>query len=202
MDLDFKSVKALASPTRIEILNMVLDEEATTTKLSDELDKSKSTVSSHLKVLTESGLLEKDQEDGRRRVIYRPTTKARAIIQGKERKVKFSVVSSALTTLAAVFVLNRSVTDKISTAYSAAPRSLQQESGDMGAMGAMDSGGPDVMMQTAEKANQTANNSAETAVQAAQSFQVEQALIVLGAGLIVTSVLALGYGFMLSKLRE
>lgn len=200
MDLDFKSVKALASPTRIEILNMVLDEEATTTKLSNELDKSKSTVSSHLKVLTESGLLEKDQEDGRRRVIYRPTTKAKAIIRGKERKVKFSVVSSALTTLAAVFVLNRSVADKISGAKEYSSRALEQESAD--AMGAMDSGGADIMMQTAEKTNQTANISADAATQAAQNFQMEHTLIVLGVGLIVTSVLALGYGFILSRLRE
>lgn len=196
MDLDFKSVKALASPTRIEILNMVLDEEATTTKLSNELDKSKSTVSSHLKVLTESGLLEKDQEDGRRRVIYRPTSKAKAIIQGKERKVKFSVVSSALTTLAAVFVLNRSVTDKISGGKEYAARALEQESA-----GAMDSGGADIMMQTAEKANQTAKTSADVAQTATQNFQMEQALIVLGTGLLVTSVLALGYGFILSRLR-
>lgn len=200
MDLDFKSVKALASPTRIEILNMVLDEEATTTKLSNELDKSKSTVSSHLKVLTESGLLEKDQEDGRRRVIYRPTTKAKAIIRGKERKVKFSVVSSALTTLAAVFVLNWSVADKISGAKEYSSRALEQESAD--AMGAMDSGGADIMMQTAEKTNQTANISADAATQAAQNFQMEHTLIVLGVGLIVTSVLALGYGFILSRLRE
>ena len=65
MNIDFDSVRALASPTRLEILSIVLNEdEATTTKISDELDKSKSTVSSHLKILKEADLLEKDEEEG------------------------------------------------------------------------------------------------------------------------------------------
>ena len=199
MDLDFKSVKALASPTRLEILNKVLDEEATTTKLSDELDKSKSTVSNHLKVLTESGLLEKDQEDGRRRVIYRPTSKARAIVEGKERKVKFSVVSSALTAVGGIFLLNRSITE-IFTQKSAEPaQALNSRSAD--AMGTMDAENSDMMIQSADVANQTAN-ATSNAAPALQNFQMEQAMIVIGAGLLVTSVMAIGYSYILRKLRN
>lgn len=199
MDLDFKSVKALASPTRLEILNKVLDEEATTTKLSDELDKSKSTVSNHLKVLTESGLLEKDQEDGRRRVIYRPTSKARAIVEGKERKVKFSVVSSALTAVGGIFLLNRSITE-IFTQKSAEPaQALNSRSAD--AMGTMDAENSDMMIQSADVANQTAN-ATSNAAPALQNFQMEQAMIVIGAGLLVTSLMAIGYSYILRKLRN
>lgn len=41
MNIGFNSVRALASPTRLEILSIVLNEdEATTTKISDELGKS------------------------------------------------------------------------------------------------------------------------------------------------------------------
>ncbi|MFB6204552.1 MAG: ArsR/SmtB family transcription factor [Candidatus Nanohaloarchaea archaeon] len=99
MELDFDSVRALSSPTRIQILREVLDQEATTTDLSRELEKSKSTISSHLKTLKSAGLIEKDKKDGRKRVIYRPTRKAEAIVKGKERKVKFSVASTVFTGL-------------------------------------------------------------------------------------------------------
>jgi DNA-binding transcriptional ArsR family regulator len=206
MDLDFKSVKALSSPTRLEILNRVLDEEATTTKLSDELDKSKSTVSSHLKVLTESGLLEKDEEEGRRRVVYRPTDKAKAIVQGKERKVKFSVVSSALTAAGGIFFLTESMKragENVLTSYSSeAPEADAMTAMDKGADTAGGSGGQMGTMSM-ETANKTAENAANATAAApdATIFQAEQALIVLGVGLLVTSVLAFGYGYMLRKLR-
>jgi DNA-binding transcriptional ArsR family regulator len=179
MDLDFKSVKALASPTRLEIINEVLDSEATTTKLADEMEKSKSTVSSHLKVLTESGLLEKDEEEGRRRVVYRPTDKARAIAEGRERKVKFSVVSSALTAAGGVFLLSESVLPV---------QSLTGGSGDSAeAMGQM-------TMQSMEQAPKAA--------EASQTGGMEAAMAVLGAGLIVTAILALGYAYTLRKIRS
>lgn len=97
MELDFKAIQALSSPTRIRILREVLDSEATPTGLSRELDKSKSTISSHLDTLVSAGLVEKDSKEGRKRVIYRPTSKAEAIVMEKERKVKFSLVSTAFT---------------------------------------------------------------------------------------------------------
>ena len=100
MEISFNTVKALSSPTRVKILNQVLEKEATPTKLSNELGKSKSTVSSHLTTLQKAGLIEKDAEEGRRRVTYNPTDKAEAIIQGRERKVKFSFGSSAVSALA------------------------------------------------------------------------------------------------------
>ncbi len=208
MDLDFKSVKALASPTRLEILNEVLNEEATTTKLSDNLGKSKSTVSSHLKVLTESDLLEKEDEEGRRRVVYKPTSKAKAIIEGKERKVKFSVVSSALTALTGAVLLSRSLVPEKLREQAYALQDSAKSSPDAGAMTAMDQSGGSGGMGTMSTETVNRTGSAEAAAnatgQAAQtgSLHVEQAMLVIGLGLIVTSALALGYGYVLSKLRD
>ena len=102
MNLDFETIRALSSPTRIRILSQSLKSEATTTQLSREIDKSKSTVSSHLETLVDSGLLEKDEEEGRKRVVYRPTEKAEAIVNGKQKKVRFSIVSSAVSALIGV----------------------------------------------------------------------------------------------------
>jgi len=105
MELDYKTIKALSSPTRIKILSSSLEAEATTTSLSQDLEKSKSTVSSHLEKLVSSGLLEKDAEEGRRRVVYRPTDKAKAVVQGRSRKVKFSVTSSFVSAIIGLSLL-------------------------------------------------------------------------------------------------
>jgi DNA-binding transcriptional ArsR family regulator len=104
MEINFNTVKALSSPTRVKILNQILDKESTPTQISNNLGKSKSTVSSHLSTLQKAELIEKDAEEGRRRVTYSPTNKAEAIIQGKERKVKFSFGSSAVSALAGLAV--------------------------------------------------------------------------------------------------
>lgn len=97
MELDYPAIKALSSPTRIKILHRLLEKEATPTRLSEQLGKSKSTIVSHLTVLEDANLVDKDKEEGRRRVTYAPTRKARAIVEGRERTVKFSVVSSVLS---------------------------------------------------------------------------------------------------------
>ena len=201
MDLDYDSVKALASPTRLKILNMVLDEEATTTKLSDELDKSKSTVSSHLKVLVDAGLLEKDEEEGRRRVIYTPTKKTEAIVNGRERKVKFSVVSSALTAAGGLFFLSRGLQSTLGykgDELSQEARNQAAEQGSAGTMGTMDAeAGP--MAQSAETANQTAQNATE-GMQILQKVQETEPEVFIGAALILFAVSALAYAYIHRKL--
>lgn len=100
MELDFKTIKALSSPTRIKILRLVLQGDYSPTEISSEIGRSKSTVASHLEHLQDAELVEKDSEEGRRRVLYSSTRKAETIVQGKERKVKFSIASSAITGLA------------------------------------------------------------------------------------------------------
>jgi len=75
MEINFNTVKALSSPTRVKILDQILDKESTPTQISNELDKSKSTISSHLSTLQNADLIEKDSKEGRRRVTYSPTKK-------------------------------------------------------------------------------------------------------------------------------
>lgn len=179
MELDFKTIKALSSPTRIQIMNKVMEKECTPTEISEDLDKSKSTVSSHLETLLNADLVEKDSEEGRRRVIYEPTDKACDIVNGKERKVKFSVVSSALT-LAAGF----------GAVFSVLPFSSVQEdefdsSGEFGAMTEPDV--PEVEEETSQLIFE-------------ELAATEMGLIVFGAFMIGIGVLSLFYTYLLRKL--
>lgn len=130
MELDFESVRALSSPTRIRILSAVMEKERTPTELSRELGKSKSTISSHLSHLEDAGLVVKDAEEGRRRVTYAASRKAEAIVKGKERKVKFSVVSSVVTGIAGIVLLgNHLVPFGPQNTFTAQSQSLAMESG-------------------------------------------------------------------------
>jgi len=115
MELDFKAVKALSSPTRIRILNCLLEKEATPTEISRSVGKSNSTVSNHLDKLIGADLLEKDERDGRKRVVYSPTKKAEAIVKGKEKKVRFSLGSSAVSLLGAIGLGSYGAFEKIQT---------------------------------------------------------------------------------------
>ena len=172
MELDYKTVKALASPTRIEILNNVINRGATPTDLSDEVGKTKSTVSSHLEKLEAAGLVEKDSKEGRRRVIYSATDKTEAIVQGKSRKVKFSVLSTVSTVwLAAAAFLGAG--------------NIPRETGGMGAM-ALD--------QTGEMGPR--------AVDAAGSSLSTTEIFLFGAGafLILASLAAVLYGLVFRRL--
>ncbi|MFB6158163.1 MAG: ArsR/SmtB family transcription factor [Candidatus Nanohalobium sp.] len=119
MELDFKTVKALSSPKRIEILNETIDGEMTPTDLSEKVGRSKSTVSSHLQQLCEAELLEKDSEEGRRRVVYHPTEKTEAILEGRSRKVKFSILSSLSTGWIGSAFLAGAVKEKEKTGFTA-----------------------------------------------------------------------------------
>lgn len=172
MELDFQTVKALSSPTRIKILNGLLDGESTPTRLSDEVGKTKSTVSSHLEKLVDAGLVERDDVEGRRRVVYRPTRKAESIVKGRERKVKFSFASSAVTGLAgAVLLSSRLVSSPVATADSSA-LAVETQAGAAGA-GAT---GPAV--------------------------STPAILLAAGASLLAFSGLALGYGLVVRGLGD
>lgn len=113
MELNYKTVKALSSPTRIKILNEVMEKETTTTDISKEVGKTKSTVSTHLSTLVDAGLIEKDEVEGRKRVIYKPTRRAKDIISGKERKVKFSITSSIITAIGGTIFMGKYVQESI-----------------------------------------------------------------------------------------
>lgn len=107
--MDFKTVKALSSPTRIRILNCILEKQRTPTEISNKVGKSKSTISSHLETLSESGLILKNKKEGRKRVLYEPTEKAENIVKGKEKKVTFTLTSSVISMLAGIGLLATSL---------------------------------------------------------------------------------------------
>ncbi|MDY6771672.1 MAG: winged helix-turn-helix domain-containing protein [Candidatus Nanohaloarchaea archaeon] len=132
MELTFATIKALSSATRIKILDRLLDQEATPTALSDDLGKSKSTIASHLSILVDAGLVEKDEEEGRRRVLYHPTSKAKTIVKGRERKIKFSVASSIVS---GILLLGTALTFIRQRAASQAEQTAQA------AIGTLDAGG-------------------------------------------------------------
>lgn len=178
MELDFKAVKALSSPTRVKILRQVLDKDATPTQLSNNLDRSKSTISSHLAKLHDAGLIEKDKKDGRKRVVYSPTGKAEAIVSGKERKVKFSIASSALSLFAGVAVVGTGARDYLGSAT--------ERSADVGTMGAM-----------GQEAMNTASQESSSLVSLSPDI-----LLYLGVGLLGVSAMGYAYGLTLRKLTE
>lgn len=101
MDLDFRSVKALASRTRVRILRELLRREsATTAALRDTVDVAQDQLMMHLETLRNAGLVDAQPADSGMGHEYLPTEKAQAIVKGEERKVTFSMGTA---TLSAVF---------------------------------------------------------------------------------------------------
>jgi DNA-binding transcriptional ArsR family regulator len=177
MELDFKAVKALSSPTRVKILHQVLEKESTTTQLSNNLDKSKSTISSHLTTLHKAGLVEKDEKEGRKRVSYSPTRKAKAIVEGKERKVRFTIASSALSMMVALVAIGSGARELFTENYMTQDQS----------MGAMT----------------MAQESADTAAQEAPSTLMNlspEILLFAGVGLLGFSAAGVLYAFLINRL--
>lgn len=191
MEINFNTVKALSSPTRVKILNQILDKESTPTQLSNELSKSKSTVSSHLTTLQNAELIEKDSKEGRRRVTYSPTSKAEAIIEGRERKVKFSFGSSALSALGGLAI----------GAYALMPRFGSSE------QMAANSGSGELSTMTAESADMGAE-AAKTASEAGSGIDLSNILfsseILLGVGVFFLGIAVFSfiYGWTMDKLGE
>jgi len=179
MELDFKTIKALSSRTRIKILRHVLEKEYTPTDLSKDIGKSKSTVSSHLDTLVSSGLVEKDSEAGRKRVIYHPTEKARTIVNEREKKVKFSIVSSTVSGLAGLGFLGSSIIGK------SGEKNLEQ---------AQDTG-PGVMMQSTDSAGRASEA-------AASSGEPGQFLFFIGLVFLIISISAIFYGLLMKRLEQ
>jgi DNA-binding transcriptional ArsR family regulator len=177
MELDFKAVKALSSPTRVKILHQVLEKESTPTRLSEDLDKSKSTISSHLTTLHKAGLVEKDEKEGRKRVSYSPTRKAKAIVEGKERKVRFTIASSALSMMVALVAIGSGGRELFTENYMTQDQS----------MGAMT----------------MAQESADTAAQEAPSTLMNlspEILLFAGVGLLGFSAAGVLYAFLINRL--
>jgi DNA-binding transcriptional ArsR family regulator len=59
--------KAIADPTRLEIIEFLKDGEKCQCEIHPELEKSQSTISQHLKILIESGIIEM-RRDGQKKM--------------------------------------------------------------------------------------------------------------------------------------
>lgn len=115
MELDFETVKALSSPTRLRILKEVLERPVTPTQVSEKVGRTKSTVSTHLSKLWEAGLVERDEKKGRRRVVYTPTSKAKTISKGRSRKVDFTILSSSVLSATGIGIAMKKVFSQAGT---------------------------------------------------------------------------------------
>lgn len=208
MELDFDTVKALSSPTRIAILRNVLEKESTTTELSKDLEKSKSTVSNHLTKLTKAGLLKKNKVDGRKRVTYESTRKARSIVKGREKKVKFSLASSAVSAFAGMGLIGLGIISRIGMssskgAESADSTSLSSQTATNGTedqgMSLMQQGAEAAANKSADAAQYTANKSFE-ATGSPEFVQPENVFLFVGIVFVGTSVISFSYGWIMNKL--
>jgi DNA-binding transcriptional ArsR family regulator len=172
------------------------------------LEKSKSTVSSHLAKLTDAGLLEKNEVEGRKRVTYESTRKARSIVKGREKKVKFSLASSAVSLFAGIGLLGLGILPK----FSAKSQSLEGAD-DSASLSAQDAanGSEDQGMSIMQEGVETAANksadagqyAAEKSAEAASSpefVQPENVFLFVGVLFISTSVLSFSYGWIMNKL--
>ncbi|QGA81022.1 ArsR/SmtB family transcription factor [Candidatus Nanohalobium constans] len=180
MELDFDTVKALSSQTRIQILHETVSKEPTPTDISKSIDRSKSTVSSHLSKLQEAGLVEKDEVDGRRRVIYRATDKTETILKGKNQKVKFSILSTVSSIWIGVGLTLSSLKNITETGSSAA----KSQAGQMGAM-ALD---------------KTESTASETGGAFLSNFQPVDSLLFVGVFFLSIALASLIYGLFMSQI--
>ncbi len=99
----------LASETRIEILKRLDSRRKTVTELSIELNLTKSTVHKHLEKLTNTGLVEK-KENERKRVYYELTKKSKAILHPHElAKIVILLSSSVLSFIGGIIEVCRFV---------------------------------------------------------------------------------------------
>lgn len=99
MDLDLKAIRALASQTRIKILRQLLQEAATSSNLSNATGVAPDQLVMHLETLKNAGLVDTQATEDQLGHAYVPTEKARAIVSGQERKVRFSMGTATLSSL-------------------------------------------------------------------------------------------------------
>jgi DNA-binding transcriptional ArsR family regulator len=133
MELDFTGLRAVSSQTRVRILKETPHQtQATVTSLGEELGLSKSTVSAHLDKLKDADLVERDEEDGRRRVVYRPTPIGEKLAKGRKVPIRLAALgalslagSAASTALKLFSPGTESIGEMGTLAEEAAPRAAE-----------------------------------------------------------------------------
>ena len=102
VELDKKSIFALASDTRLEILKSLQPMRRTVSQLSEELNIDKGAVHRHLKKMEEGGLVKRHEDHGF--VYYGLTWKARDLVAPNEN-TRIVIVLSSIWILSLVAVL-------------------------------------------------------------------------------------------------
>ena len=97
--LDKRMIRALASEMRIDILRKIDSGSMTLSKLTDELNISKSTVHEHLTILIESGLVKKVNRDNKW-VYYELTDKGTEILHPRKMTKIIVLLSAAILSFA------------------------------------------------------------------------------------------------------
>jgi len=100
MEIDRKTIKALAADTRLEILKSLGNRRKTSSELSKELDLAVSTVTEHLNKLEKAGLV-KRKDTGHKWIYYELTNKATGIV-----KPRYPVEFVLILSLGLIFVIS------------------------------------------------------------------------------------------------
>ncbi len=104
IELDRRSIFALASDTRLEILRSLQPMRRTVTQLAEALDIDKAAIHRHLKKLEEGGLVRRYEDHGF--VYYGLSWKARDLMAPNENtRIVISLTSAALVLVAALVVV-------------------------------------------------------------------------------------------------
>jgi DNA-binding transcriptional ArsR family regulator len=121
VELDKKSLFALASDTRLEMLKSLQPMRRTVSQLSEELGIDKSAIHRHLKKMEEGGLVKRFEEHGF--VYYGLTWKARDLISPNE-STRVVIILSAMwiVLLAAVIFLAASAVVQLNDDSASTPR--------------------------------------------------------------------------------
>jgi len=134
--LELRHLRALASRTRIKILREVADQrQPTVTSLSQELNLSKSTISEHLDHLVEAEIVDREEEQDRRRVVYQPTKTGERLASGKKVPVKLAAAGILSLTASAATYLQKGFTSQASAAEQLAAPTADTEAAETAATG-------------------------------------------------------------------
>jgi len=121
VELDKRSLFALASDTRLEILKSLQSNRGTVSQLAELLEIDKAAVHRHLKKLEEGGFVARTEEHGF--VYYALTWKSRDILNPSDKTRIVILISSALVCLMAMMVV---------AFMASGPASMATESNDQG----------------------------------------------------------------------
>lgn len=102
MRLDKETMRVLAVDTRVEILKQLKERRKMPSELSKTLGKNKSTISEHLKILSNAGLVQKTPQ-GKKWVYYSLTDKGRTITTEKPVEAMVVLALAMLSFIAGLY---------------------------------------------------------------------------------------------------